>query len=207
MILVLVFFTQSLFAQEKLSPSRISRPEIIWAITHPFAALKAFKLTKRSLGVSESMRRDSVLDGVWIGGQLDAFRHAYWMALLAQKINPKKVIRLGNAHEKANRIDFKKGRLEETAIPDSVNTEMDYFNNIRGVEIGCANKNASPEELKQIVIKSILEGNMKIIRMDEQGNFLDCENNIISMDKWNGKWNIPKCLVPSNQTHKREPRK
>lgn len=198
-ILVLVFFAQPLFAQQKVSPRRVTRPEIIWALTHPFIALKAIKLTKISLGISESMRADTTLDGQWVGGQLDAFRHAYWMAMLAQKIKPRKVIKLGNAHEKANRLDFKKGRLEETAVPDSVNGAMDYFNNARGVQLGCENSKASLEELKQIILKDILAGNMKIVATDTLGRYVDCDGNVIDMQKWSSKWNIPKCLVPSNK--------
>lgn len=200
MILVLIFFMQPLFAQKKVAPRRVTCPEIMWAITHPFVALKAIRLTKVSLGISESMRNDTLLDGRWIGGQLDAFRHAYWMAMLAQQINPEKVIRLGNAHEKANWIDFKKGRLEEDAVPDSANGEMDCFNNARGVMIGCENRNASREELKQLIINDILAGNMKIISTDGQGNFLDCSGNIIDMNYWRGKWTIPKCIVPSDRS-------
>lgn len=199
MVLVLVFTAQLLFAQKKIAPRRVSCPEMIWAVTHPFVALKAIKLTKISLGISESLRADTTLDGVWIGGQLDAFRHAYWMAMLAQKIKPKKVIKLGNAHEKANIIDHKKGRLEEEAVPDSSNGAMDYFNNARGVMLGCENRSASIEELKQIIINDILSGNMKMISTDPKGNFLDCNGKAIDMNTWKGKWDIPKCVVPSDQ--------
>lgn len=199
MILVLVFTSCVAHAQKKTSPRRITRPEIIWALTHPFVAFKAFKLTRISLGISESMRADTTLDGQWIGGQLDAFRHAYWMAMLAQKIKAKKVISLGNAHEKGNYLDYKKGRLEENAVPDSVNCVMDYYNNARGVQLGCENRKVSPAELKEIIKKDILAGNMKIVARDENGRFVDCNDKPIDMSYWTHKWGIPKCLVPSNK--------
>lgn len=198
-VLVFVLTATVVQAQQKVMPRRVTRPEIMWAVTHPFVALKAIRLTKISLGISESMRADTSLDGQWIGGQLDAFRHAYWMAMLAQKIKPKKVLKLGYAHEKANRLDFKKGRLEETAVPDSIDGAMDYFNNARGVQLGCENRKASLEELKQIIKKEILAGNFKIVATDEQGHFIDCDGKVIDMQHWSGKWDIPKCLVPSNK--------
>jgi hypothetical protein len=209
MLLFTVFAlsAQPLFAQKKVAPRRVSCPEIMWAVTHPFVALKAIRLTKISLGISESMRADTTLDGVWIGGQLDAFRHAYWMAMLAQKIKPKKVIKLGHAHEKANLLDYKKGRLEETAVPDSSNGAMDCFNNARGVMLGCENRKASPEELKQIIINDILAGNMKIISTDAHGNFLDCSGKVIDLDHWKGKWDIPKCVISSDNAKYKPNRK
>jgi hypothetical protein len=204
-VLVLVFTASIADAQPKAKPRRVTRPEVMWAVTHPFIAMKAMKLTRISLGISESLRADTTLDGQWIGGQLDAFRHSFWMAMLAQKIKPKKVTKLGNAHEKGNRLDFKKGRLEESAVPDSVNGAMDYFNNARGVQLGCENRKASLEELKEIIKKDILAGNMKIIATDKEGKFIDCGGKLIDMSYWSGKWEIPKCLVPSNKAKYKKP--
>lgn len=206
MVLVLVFTAQLLHAQKKVTPRRVTRPEIVWALTHPFVAMKALKLTRMALGTAEAMRGDTTLDNRWVGGQLDAFRHSYWMAICAQKIKPRKVIKLGNAHEKGNWLDFKKGRLEEDAVPDSVNSAMDFFNNARGVQIGCENRKATPAELKQIILKDILAGNMKIVAMDDKGNFIDCSGKIIDTRAWAGKWNIPKCLVSSAVAPYRNPR-
>lgn len=200
MVFVLFFISPSLFGQKKVSPRRVTRPEMVWALTHPFVAMKALKLTRIALGTAEAMRGDTILDNCWVGGQLDAFRHSYWMAMCAQKIKPRKVIGLGNAHEKGNWLDYKKGRLEEDAVPDSVNSAMDYYNNARGVQLGCENRKASPEELKRIIINDILAGNMKIVATDAKGNYIDCSGMIIDLRAWTGKWNIPKCLAPSNQT-------
>ena len=29
--------------------------------------------------------------------------------------------------------------------------------------------------------------------------YVDCNGNVIDMQEWNNKWDIPKCLVPSNK--------
>src|SRR4051812_30874644 len=85
-----VFALGNLCAQ---SPSgsfhQLSRAEKNWVFMHPFIAKKAFHCAERARFVTDSMRSNGILkDGN--GGQLDAFRHAYWMALLTQKISSRK---------------------------------------------------------------------------------------------------------------------
>jgi len=43
-----------------------------------------------------------LLDGDASGGQVDAFRHAYWMARLHQEIGKRAAFSLGKSHEKEN---------------------------------------------------------------------------------------------------------
>lgn len=138
-----------------------------------------------------------MLDQKENGGQADAFRHSYWMALLSQKIKPKKALKLGKAHEKGNYISFTKGGYEDGSPPDSMASVMDLYNNKVGIEIGRLNKKMGEEELKQLVVKSILQGEMRILKMDAQGNFQDCSGKKIEPVSYKGKWNIPKCLVGS----------
>jgi hypothetical protein len=183
---------------------KLSCPEKKWVIFHPFIAKKTFHLTQLARAVAKEMKSDSLLDGDENGGQIDAFRHAYWMALLSQRFCWRKAMRLGKSHEKGDYLKFKKGKLEEGALPDSVSGEMDLFNNRIGIEIGRANKKLAANALKQAVRDSILAGKMMVIRKNPNGDSVDCEGHIIDARLHEGKWNIPKCLINSDYRHRQE---
>jgi hypothetical protein len=176
---------------------KLSCPEKRWVIFHLFIAKKTFRLTQQARAVAKKVAQDPLLDGDENGGQVDAFRHAYWMALLSQHICWRKARRLGIAHEKGNYREFKKHQLEEGALPDSAAGAMDLFNNNVGIEIGRANKKLSEEELRKAVRDSVLAGKMQIIRKNKNGEPFDCDGNKIDLQKYQHQWNIPKCLVKS----------
>jgi hypothetical protein len=177
---------------------QLSCPEKWWVVFHPFIAKKTFRLTQEARDAAKKIVANQLLDGDENGGQVDAFRHAYWMALLSQHICWRKARWLGNAHEKGNYIDFKKHRLEEGILPDSASGAMDLFNNKTGIEIGRANKKLIAEDLQKAVRDSILSGKMKVIYKNRNGEALDCDSKLIDLQKYRGKWNIPKCLMSSN---------
>ncbi len=192
-------FTQFSFAQNTGQAFRkLSCPEKRWVIFHPFIAKKTYKLSLESRAAAKEMIKDSLLDGDENGGQVDAFRHAYWMALLSQHICWRKALNLGKAHEKGNFLDFKKGRMEEGALTDSVSSAMDLFNNKIGITIGRANKNISEEGLKKVVCDAILSGKMSMIRKNRNGDAFDCDGNQLDLKKYEHQWSIPKCLVKSD---------
>lgn len=177
----------------------ISRPEKWWVIFHPFIAKKTLYLTKESLWSADSLKKTDILDGNISGGQVDAFKHSYWMALLTQSFKWRKAWKLGKAHEKGNYITFKKGiKRGKENLPDKISSEMDLWNNLKGIEIGLDNKNSSRTQLQEIIIDSIQSGNMKKLKKDSSGKFLDCEGNVIPNDSLKGKWINNKCLVPSD---------
>ena len=198
-LLITSFFVQSLtlIGQKNAIKSfkKISCPEKWWVITHPFVAKKALKVSQIARLKTDSIKTNNILKGVGNGDQLDAFRHTYWMASLTQIIGQRKAKRLGIAHEKGNKRDFKKGNKEEGSLPDKISSEMDLFNNDIGIEIG----KEKPDNLVQFVIEEVKKGNCKIIKTDKQGNFLDCEGNVISSESLIGKWDNTKCLVSSNE--------
>lgn len=169
-----------------------------WVLFHPFIAKKAYHITQKALAITNEIKKDTVLDQDENGGQVDAFRHAYWMALLGQKIKFRKAYKLGIAHEKDNKCDFEKGKLEEKALPDSLSSVMDLENNLDGIKLGKANKKSDKEELRILVVKEIKAGKMKVLMKDRSGNYLSCDGKIIDMNLWKGKWGIPKCLVGSD---------
>ncbi|CAG0966109.1 MAG: hypothetical protein HND27_04090 [Bacteroidetes bacterium] len=195
LFLAILSFSNSLFAQNFKSFFKLSRPEKCWVISHPFVAKKAYKGTKHSLQITQEIKKQNLLDTLENGGQLDAFRHAYWMAVLTHGIGAKKAWKLGKAHEKGNYIGYKKRKLEEGYIPDSVSLAMDFFNNKKGIEIG---KEYNCNELKNVVISDILEGKMKIIYRDQKLNSLDCNGEILPYEQWFGSWRNNRCLVNSN---------
>ena len=196
-----IIFSFPSFSQEikKKKFGQLSRPEKIWIVAHPFVAQKAYRLTQKAIIASHEMKKDSLLDGDDNGGQVDAFRHAYWMALLAQKIKAKKAIRLGMVHEKGNQIQFKKSKLEEGTLPDSISCVMDLANNKIGVQIGKENRLLNENELMSLIKKEVIKGKMKIMLKDSDGNYLDAKNSVIDLNDYLRKWNIPKILTNSSK--------
>ena len=198
-----LIFMNSVFAQQGQKTFwQLSGPEKCWVVFHPFIANKARKITAFAQTVSHEMKSDTLLDGDESGGQLDAFRHSFWMSLLAQKFSRRTAISLGKAHEKGNYRKFKNQKLdEERAMPDSVSGVMDLFNNETGVSIGMANKTLSAESLKILVGTKILNGEMRIISKNKEGLYLDCDGNVLDVSKSIRIWGIPKCLISSDRAH------
>jgi hypothetical protein len=201
-LLMLLLIGQSAYPQTKKLSKRVSRPEIWWAIGHPFIACKAFRISKEASATAKQLMLENVLDHDPAGGQIDAFRHSFWMARLTQEINPKKALRLGIAHEKGNYIDFKKKRLEDGILPDKISSSMDLYNNEKGSHVGFENKQMSADSLKMLIIEKIKAGEMIIINKDKNGNALRCNDTLISPEEFRDVWSIPKCLVQSSATRK-----
>tara|TARA_B100000809_G_scaffold96463_1_gene95018 strand:- start:10890 stop:11507 length:618 start_codon:yes stop_codon:yes gene_type:complete len=174
---------------------RLSNPEKYWVIFHPFVANKALKITELTRYETVIILNQQLLNGNGNGGQVDAFRHVFWMANLTVEIGWRRATRLGYAHEKGNYRDFKKRRNEDGVVPDKISSVMDLFNNNIGIEIGKMHRR---ESLKAIVIKKVLDGKCKIIKKDADNNYIDCEGNFISKESLKGKWENKKCLINSN---------
>lgn len=174
-------------------------PEIWWLMTHPFIAKKSWEISKEAGRIANEYITDKQLDGDYNGGMVDAFRHTLWMAMLVQEIKPKAAFKLGLAHEKGNKIDFKKKILEEGKLPDSTACEMDLRNNNVGLELGQLYKGQNTDTLIKIVKNAVISGKCWKINKDSLGNFLDVNSKYIPENEWKGKWITPKCLVPSNQ--------
>jgi len=176
----------------------LSSPEKCWVIFHPFKAKKAFEITNNTLKRTDSLKMNSVLIDS-NGGQLDAFKHSFWMASLSQRIGKKASEKLGVAHENGNYKNFKKKQFEDGFLPDQKSSEMDLFNNNIGVKIGEENKELNQRKIMILLINQIQNGDMRILKKDSLGNFLSCEGKIILQDSFQAKWENEKCLIPSNQ--------
>ena len=178
---------------------KLSKPEKIWVIAHPFKAQKAFCITKEVMHDVDSIKYSGVIGTDNNGGKLDAFKHAYWMAKLTIAVGSKKAKKLGIAHEKGNRLQFQKHQLEESILPDSVSSKMDLYNNEQGICIATYCKIPSSSMLKIELLKALTEGKLVIIKKDGNGNYLTMDGIIIPITQWIGKWDIPKCLIASNK--------
>lgn len=202
-MLILICLANLIYGQDgKLKKFMdLSSPEKFWVIAHPFIASKALRISDRAKEVTQEESGKGVLDHYGNGGKLDAFRHAFWMATLGLAVNPRKAINLGKAHERGNERDFKKHRTEEGEIPDLIAVEMDLWNNQIGISIAKSNPDAVEKEIRKRVKERIKNGNCKIIKKGNQGNFLSEDNELITDEEWKGKWINKRCLVKSNYSY------
>lgn len=176
----------------------LSGPKKTWVIFHPFKAKKSLRISNETNKVTDSIRKTNLLDGDASGGQVDAFRHAYWMARLRQEIGKSAARSLGKAHEKENHLTFKKRQLEDGIFPDEVSSIMDLHNNEEGLKLIKRRSKISHKTLIYKIINAIKEGKMKMIKKDKNGKFLTCDGILISNKSLKGKWKNNKCLVNSN---------
>lgn len=198
-LFIIVFFHFNSHSQSKsIQFLELSSPEKWWVIMHPFKAKKALIISQDALMVTDSISKTNQIVNDINGGQSDAFKHSYWMARLAQNIGAKSSLKLGLAHEKGNYKTFKKNRLEDGYLPDKISSDMDNYNNRIGIQITEKNESLSKHELMEEVIFNIQLGKMKVIKKDEQGNFLNCHGKIIPLKSLEGKWENDKCLTNSS---------
>jgi len=199
--LISIFFVTVSFSQTVPKKfSQLSCPIKTWVIFHPFKAKRAQLISVEANRVSDSIKKTNLLDGDASGGQVDAFRHAYWMARLNQELGKCAAKSLGKAHERENEKQFKKRKLEDGILPDKSSKEMDLFNNNIGLSLTSKREKISKNAIIYRVTNAVLEGKMKIIKKDKKGNFLTCENSLITASELKGKWENNKCLIPSSQT-------
>jgi hypothetical protein len=182
-----------------LGQHSISKYERCWAVIHPFAALKIKKQLPKAMLVYKEVEKNKLLDTLAYGGKLDAFRHTYVMAYLARTFNVHKLRKLGIAHEKGNKRGFYKNKLEFAERADSKACEMDLRNNEEGFVIGASHKQATNEELKQIVLSEIKNGKTWYLKRNANYQYLTCNDSIINILDYKGIWYVPKCLVNTNE--------
>ena len=152
-------------------------------MTHPFKAKKASEISMEATKVSDSVAKTDLLDKDIAGGQVDAFRHAYWTARLQQEIGKRAAISLGKAHERDNYRTFKKKQTENGIVPDQASKEMDLFNNSIGLRFTKKGIPASKKEITLNIVDAILMGNLKVIKKDTLGNYLACDGALIPSDE------------------------
>ena len=200
-VLLFYFFFYSLigFSQSNWQRfKKLSCAEKTWTIFHVFKAKKAFLIAKEAQYISDSIAKTPLLDGDKSGGQIDAFRHAYWMARLHQEIGKRAAKSLGKAHEKSNYQQYKSNLLEDGEAPDKASSEMDLFNNTIGLTFTQKGISHPKDGLIYKIVNAILAGRLKVIKKDKNQNYLTCNEKLLSKKELKGKWENNKCLVKSN---------
>lgn len=187
-------FSQSSYQKFK----KLSSPKKWWVIFHPFKAKKTLAISKEANRISDSIRKTKALDGDHSGGQVDAFRHAFWMANLRIKIGKSAARSLGKVHEKENYQYYKKKKLEDGIIPDKASMDMDLYNNDIGLSLVKKGEEISEKNLIEKIITAIKKGKMLIIKKNSKKQFLTCKGNLIKPEALKGKWKNDKCLIKSN---------
>ncbi|MAC94969.1 MAG: hypothetical protein CMC96_05675 [Flavobacteriales bacterium] len=196
--LILIFLLLISFGlqAQKMSFFKLGSAERWWVVSHIFVAKKSKEITQRSIQLSDSVAKAENFPNRQSGGEKDAFRHALWMALLAEEIGVKKALKLGVAHEKKNRKDFEKGRKEEGALPDSVAIEMDLYNNAVGAKIS---EECTADSILICVKQKLYAGELRIVKMNLKGESLNEYDEPIPRKLWEGNWKNERLLVPSNE--------
>ncbi len=198
LVIAVLFVTQS-FAQSSLQKFfNLSAPKRMWVLFHPFQAKKALEISRETNKVADSIKKTDLLDKDAAGGQVDAFRHGYWMARLRQEIGKSAARSLGRAHERENYLMYKKRKLEDGIVPDEISSKMDLYNNEIGLSLTVKGSKISKKALVFRVINAIYRGEMKIIKKNKKKYFLTCDEKIIKRSSLKGKWKNNKCLVFSN---------
>lgn len=195
---VYLIFTFNLHSQVSIQLREVSLPEKVWVITHPFIAKKAIRISTNSKLIANSKAVKDTFGNDGNGGALDAFRHAFWMCSLSNEIGCRRALKLGVAHEKGNRKDFEKGRLEDGQLPDKASIDMDLHNNSVGVTLCNKREEVTQDELITRVLTVYLGGKLVVIKKDTLGNSLSVDGEVIPINDWRGQWENARVLVPSN---------
>ncbi len=193
-LLVAILSKNTYFAQQP-----ISRYEFRWACFHPLTALKIKKQLPKALAIYSDMKKSGMPDAYNSGGKLDAFRHVYTMAFLARNIRPRKLRKLGIAHEKGNERQFREGQQEEGERPDSLACDMDLRNNELGFAIGSANRRAGDTLLKELVLQAIRDGKAWYLKRNARSEYVDCAGKALDPTLYRESWYVPKCLIKTNE--------
>ena len=197
--IVLTATNTEAYAQFMESYHKLSVPEQKWVKRHPWAAFITHKIADTVKVEAQRRLKDSDLDGDLNGGMVDAFKHTLWMALTAQKIGYDKALKLGQAHEDGNYLEYEADPTRKKTPQDSIASRMDMLNNIVGARIGADNPDATFNASVAIVRRHVVEGKCWKIRKKGKNTYLDADGKTINIHAYDSCWVIPKVLIPSNK--------
>lgn len=197
--LILLLIISCLWAQNLKAQTfkSLSGPEKKWVILHPFSALKAKKLSQKARHLADSIAKVSNWENQITGGKKDAIRHFIWMSLISNQIGSKRAKSLGEAHELGNKKTFLKGKHEDGDKADFAAMEMDLWNNEVGIAAGKLKQNLSESQIVKEALLKLENGELRMIKQNNNGQFIDKDDNIIPDSEWQGKWINRRCLMPS----------
>lgn len=176
----------------------LPKAEKKWVLRHPIAASRIPPVKTTVEQVIGKKYKNNELDASYSDGQLDALRHALWMALTARRIGVKKARSLGIAHEKGNKENALKKIKEDGSLADHASTAMDLRNNEAGLRIAQENPGISVKKLIKTIEQQIMAGKLWIVKQDEKGFYLSWEGRQLKENDYKGNWQSPRCIVPSD---------
>lgn len=130
----------------------LTSQEISLYTAHPIKAVKA----KNCATIAENKTNEWYKNYTTWQGNGDAFRHAYWSALMTKKIDRDFAYEAGLAHE-----GLSKGYSFSEQVDD---TKMDISNNYSGRILGDDNSSESDGDLAKIIKKACSKGKLKRVR-------------------------------------------
>lgn len=137
----------------------VKATEVALVVKHPIKGNKAKSLADKASLQSEKYYKRYALSQ----DNGDAFRHAYWSALMTKHIDRDFAYEMGYAHE-----GYKPG----DKISD-LDTNMDISNNYAGRKDGTKKKKSSDKNIAKYIKKSVSEGKKKRIRVKTSGKNYD----------------------------------
>lgn len=185
---LLLIAVQNIGAQSLLQKYRsVPQAQKMWAVMHLRHAGEMYRISVECLDYAASQLGHYPLDSTSCGGTADAFRHVYWMARLAQKYRQRTCISLGRAYERSNRKTFRQQRRHGQFLYDRASQEMDLRNNLIGAELGRSMRTADKMEVDDAVKKLIVTGQLYIIAISPDGNFVATDGSTVAPA------DVPKC--------------
>jgi|HigsolmetaAR206D_1030411.scaffolds.fasta_scaffold00160_21 hypothetical protein len=139
----------------------VKATEIVLFAKNPIDASRAKSLAEDALKEAQDRYKDYTL---WQGNG-DAFRHAYWSALMTKHINRDFAYEAGYAHE-----GYKTGSYDDIK---SLDVKMDIKNNYSGRILGTKYKSKSDNYIAEKVADEVSKGNMVRIRTYTSGKPTD----------------------------------
>lgn len=142
-------------SEQKLLTDLSAKDKAMWMLT----ANQAWQACRERYPVNE--QADGHVEGE-LEGHADAFRHAYWNALMVKRFGPEQAEKMATYHEYTPEAPDK---------PNAPTSEaMDLHNNQLGRNIAKANPNASEEELADLIAAAVKEGQTLV--MDSDGKLI-----------------------------------
>ncbi|GEM_PF-2757036 len=129
----------------------IKATEVALVAKHPIKGNKAKELADKASKKTEQYYKKYAQSQ----GNGDAFRHAYWSALMTKHIDRDFAYQMGYAHE-----GYKPG----TKV-NNLDTNMDISNNYAGRKDGTKKKKSSDKKIASYIKTSVKEGKKKRIRI------------------------------------------
>ncbi|MBX7170037.1 MAG: hypothetical protein K1X72_03695 [Pyrinomonadaceae bacterium] len=126
---------------------KLTKAEQDFVKSHPLAAMTFKEDAAKALLEAQNRFPKETLHN----GQGDAFRHAYWNALMVKHENYALAKEFADAHETA-------------PGQPAAEMDMDLYNNREGRLIAYNNPNATEEELAKLVEKAVQDGKLRTLK-------------------------------------------